>query len=62
MQTVEQLLQQQADNSQAIRHDLREVASIAVSTRAASEQTVQMAHAISDAADELAELSGRFRL
>ena len=62
MQAVEQLLQQQADNSQAIRHDLREVASIAVSTRAASEQTVQMAHAISDAADELAELSGRFRL
>src|SRR5574343_294462 len=62
MQTVEQLLQQQADNSQAIRHDLREVASIAVSTRAASEQTVQMAHAISDAADAVAELSGRFRL
>lgn len=62
MLAVEQVLQQQADTSQGIRGDLREVSSISVSTRAATEQTLGMAEAISRASKELADLSDRFRL
>ena len=62
MQKVEQVLQQQADASRAIREDLYAVAKISSSTREASQQTVHMAESISQAADTLSELSARFQL
>jgi len=62
MTEVETILQKQAESGRVIREDLYAVANIAQTTCTASDQTVEMARAISTTAGELAALSGRFRL